>query len=339
MSLLQVKENAVNDLKEMGTRLKELSLMYKNNTLNKDDKKNIEYEAKSLLENMSFTIKNTKFNRKNLFNGEKLNIQGSTYNTDIKLMDFKVSKGDTIFIGNNKSSNESHTIKVSDNEIDTILKKYNLEKADKIVLYELEMVEEHNIKTVFTSKYGYKNNANTDIVNVSNNANKMFSINGTINDNSKVKGYLQEKDNKLIGNININDKGYNIQLDAIMEDALKTNLNSIKTTIINKNDHTFRGNTSIIDIRDNSGMTYIFKEITVDEFKEIIANDKSNNKNKQIVFELTNNKKCALDINSKDVNLYISDEEYNSFDISDILNSPNIIGEKVLSELKIIKII
>lgn len=75
-----------------------------------------------------------------------------------------------------------------------------------------------------------------------------------------------------------------------MEDALKTNLNSIKTTIINKNDHTFRGNTSIIDIRDNSGMTYIFKEITVDEFKEIIANDKSNNKNKQIVFELTNNK-------------------------------------------------
>ncbi|MCS4517240.1 hypothetical protein JTS93_18860 [Clostridium botulinum] len=201
------------------------------------------------------------------------------------------------------------------------------------------MVEEHNIKTVFTSKYGYKNNANTDIVNVSNNANKMFSINGTINDNSKVKGYLQEKDNKLIGNININDKGYNIQLDAIMEDALKTNLNSIKTTIINKNDHTFRGNTSIIDIRDNSGMTYIFKEITVDEFKEIIANDKSNNKNKQIVFELTNNKKCALDINSKDVNLYISDEEYNSFDISDILNSPNIIGEKVLSELKIIKII
>ncbi|MCS4465469.1 hypothetical protein JTT01_22240 [Clostridium botulinum] len=41
----------------MGTRLKELSLMYKNNTLNKDDKKNIEYEAKSLLENMSFTIK------------------------------------------------------------------------------------------------------------------------------------------------------------------------------------------------------------------------------------------------------------------------------------------
>ncbi|NFJ77563.1 flagellin [Clostridium botulinum] len=334
ISLLQVKENAVNDLKEMGTRLKELSLMYKNNTLNKDDKKNIEYEAKSLLENMSFTIKNTKFNRKNLFNGEKLNIQGSTYNTDIKLMDFKVSKGDTIFIGNNKSSNESHTIKVSDNEIDTILKKYNLEKADKIVLYELEMVEEHNIKTVFTSKYGYKNNANTDIVNVSNNANKMFSINGTINDNSKVKGYLQEKDNKLIGNININDKGYNIQLDDIMEDALKTNLNSIKTTIINKNDHTFRGNTSIIDIRDNSGMTYIFKEITVDEFKEIIANDKSNNKNKQIVFELTNNKKCALDINSKDVNLYISDEEYNSFDISDILNSPNIIGEKVLSELK-----
>lgn len=122
------------------------------------------------------------------------------------------------------------------------------------------MVEEHNIKTVFTSKYGYKNNANTDIVNVSNNANKMFSINGTINDNSKVKGYLQEKDNKLIGNININDKGYNIQLDAIMEDALKTNLNSIKTTIINKNDHTFRGNTSIIDIRDNSGMTYILKK-------------------------------------------------------------------------------
>lgn len=52
ISLLQVKENAVNDLKEMGTRLKELSLIYKNNTLNEDDKKNIEYEAKSLLDNM-----------------------------------------------------------------------------------------------------------------------------------------------------------------------------------------------------------------------------------------------------------------------------------------------
>ncbi len=178
----------------MGTRLKELSLIYKNNTLNEDDKKNIEYEAKSLLDNMYFTIKNTKFNGKNLFTGEKLNIQGSTYNTDIKLMDFKVPKEDSIFIGNNKSSNESHTIKISDTKIDVILKKYNLEKANKIIFYESEMVDKHNIKTVFTSKYGYKNNANIDIVNVSNNVNKMFSINGTINDNSEVKGYLQEEE-------------------------------------------------------------------------------------------------------------------------------------------------
>ncbi|EQB4341101.1 TPA: flagellin [Clostridium botulinum] len=333
ISLLQVKENAVNDLKEMGTRLKELSLIYKNNTLNEDDKKNIEYEAKSLLDNMYFTIKNTKFNGKNLFTGEKLNIQGSTYNTDIKLMDFKVPKEDSIFIGNNKSSNESHTIKISDTKIDVILKKYNLEKANKIIFYESEMVDKHNIKTVFTSKYGYKNNANIDIVNVSNNVNKMFSINGTINDNSEVKGYLQEEDNKLIGNININDKEYNIQLETTMEYALKTNLNSIKTTIINKNNHTFRGNTSIVDIQDNSGMTYTSKEITIYEFKEIIANNKSNNKNKQIVFELSNNKKITFDINNKDINLYIFDEEYNSFDISDILNSSNIIEEKVLSEL------
>ncbi|PSM03356.1 flagellin, partial [Clostridium botulinum] len=333
ISLLQVKENAVNDLKEMGSILKELSLTYKNNTLNEDDKKNIEYEAKSLLDNMYFTIKNTKFNGKNLFTGEKLNIQGSTYNTDIKLMDFKVSKGDSIFIGNNKSSNEAHTIKISDTEIDAILKKYNLEKANKIVFYESEMVDKHNIKTVFTSEYGYKNNADIHIVNVSNNVNKMFSINGTINDNLKVKGYLQEEDNKLIGNININDKEYNIQLETTMEDALKTSLNSIKTTIINKNDHAFRGNTSIVDIQDNSGMTYTSKEITVYEFKEIIANDKSNNKNKQIVFELPNNKKFTFDINNKDVNLYLSDEEYNTFDISDILNGSNIIEEKILNQL------
>ncbi|WP_256972956.1 hypothetical protein [Clostridium botulinum] len=146
------------------------------------------------------------------------------------------------------------------------------------------MVDKHNIKTVFTSKYGYKNNADIDIANASNNVNKMFSINGTINDNLKVKGYLQEEDNKLIGNIN--DKEYNIQLETAMEDALKTNLNSIKTTIINKNDHTFRGNTSIVDIRDNSGMTYTSKEITVYEFKEIIANDKSNNK--KFIFDINN---------------------------------------------------
>ncbi|APQ78633.1 MULTISPECIES: hypothetical protein [Clostridium] len=158
------------------------------------------------------------------------------------------------------------------------------------------MVDKHNIKTVFTSKYGYKNNDDIDIANVSNNINKMFSINGTINDNLKVKGYLQEEDNKLIGNIN--DKEYNIQLEITMEDALKT-------TIINKNDHTFRGDTSIVDIRDNLGMTYTSKEIRVYEFKEIIANDKSNNKNKQIVFELPNNKKLTFDINNKNVNLYI----------------------------------
>lgn len=333
ISLLQVKENAVNDLKEMGTRLKELSLMYKNNTLNEDDKKNIEYEAKSLLENMSFTIKNTKFNGKNLFTGEKLNIQGSTYNTDINLMDFKVSTGDNIFIGNNKFSNESHVMKIDYNEVDNILKKYNLEKADKIIFYESEILEKHNIKAVFTSKYGYTNNTNIDIVNVSNNVNKMFSINGTINDNSKVNGYLQEKDNKLIGNVNINDKEYNIQLETTMEDALKTNLNSIKTAIVNKNNHIFKGNTSIIDIRDTSSMAYTSKEITLDEFKEIIAHDKNNNKNKQIVFESSNNKKLIFELKDKYVNSYLSDEEYNTLDISDILNGHNIIEEKILNQL------
>ncbi len=48
---------------------------------------------------------------------------------------------------------------------------------------------------------------------------------------------------------------------------------------------------------------------------------------------MSNNKKITFDINNKDINLYIFDEEYNSFDISDILNSSNIIEEKVLSEL------
>lgn len=67
--------NALSHMSDIGQRLRELAVQYQSDTLNDDDRKEIQNEAKALFEEMNHTIKNTKYNGISLFEHEKFNIQ------------------------------------------------------------------------------------------------------------------------------------------------------------------------------------------------------------------------------------------------------------------------
>lgn len=83
MSYLQQKDATLTSLKSMNQRLLELSTQYNNETLNYDDKKSIEIEASSLMNEMYKVKSSSKFNGKEVFNYEEvINIQTSDNSTD-----------------------------------------------------------------------------------------------------------------------------------------------------------------------------------------------------------------------------------------------------------------
>lgn len=75
ISLIQTTESSLTTMKNMGERLKELSVRYNSDTLNLDDKKVIENESKELLKEMNYVKDNTKFNGQNVFSKTDYNIQ------------------------------------------------------------------------------------------------------------------------------------------------------------------------------------------------------------------------------------------------------------------------
>lgn len=88
VSLLQTMEGAIDNVTNMGQRLKELSTQYQNDTLSAEDKSIIETEAKELTKSIQDTLNNTKFNGSEVFKKQNLSIQtgansGENYNIKV----------------------------------------------------------------------------------------------------------------------------------------------------------------------------------------------------------------------------------------------------------------
>jgi len=95
ISLIQTTENSLNQIQNMGQRLKELSVSYNNGTLNDDDKKVIENESKELLKEIQNIQEKTDFNGQKVFSKDKYTIQtGSEANDtyDVKIKGIDISK-------------------------------------------------------------------------------------------------------------------------------------------------------------------------------------------------------------------------------------------------------
>lgn len=111
VSLIQTTENSLEQVQNIGQRLKELSVHYNNDTLNADDKKIIENETKELLKEIQNIQNKTNFNGQNVFSKDKYTIQtGSEANDtyDIKIGCVDVSKLGIISTANTQSSNSTN---------------------------------------------------------------------------------------------------------------------------------------------------------------------------------------------------------------------------------------
>lgn len=89
ISMLQVMDDAVSSSKSIGQRLRELAVSYNDDTLSNDDKKTIQDEATSLIDEMSNLYKNAKFNGNDVFSKDQYVIQTGA------------NSGDTYTINNN----------------------------------------------------------------------------------------------------------------------------------------------------------------------------------------------------------------------------------------------
>lgn len=112
ISLIQTTESALNGVQNIGQRLKELSVSYKNDSLSDDDKKAIEDEGRELLKEMQNIQDNTEFNGQKVFNKGKFSIQTgsdaiSSY--DIKVQGLNISNGSIIIPSQNNTSTTTNT--------------------------------------------------------------------------------------------------------------------------------------------------------------------------------------------------------------------------------------
>lgn len=82
MSLAQVMDSSLEQMHNMGLRLKELSVQYNNSTLSAEDKSIIEQESTELIKEMSAIMENTNFAGLNVFAKNKYEFQTGNSLTD-----------------------------------------------------------------------------------------------------------------------------------------------------------------------------------------------------------------------------------------------------------------
>lgn len=83
ISFLQVVDNALSQIKEIGQRLRELSIQYNSDILTAEDKNAIENEAKELFKEIKHIIENTRFGGLKVFDKDSYIIQTGPYSGDI----------------------------------------------------------------------------------------------------------------------------------------------------------------------------------------------------------------------------------------------------------------
>lgn len=83
VSLIQMAENSLDTVQNIGQHLRELATRYSNEILNEEDKKQIEEEAEKYYKEIGKTINNTKFNNINIFEKDEFTIQTGAYSDDI----------------------------------------------------------------------------------------------------------------------------------------------------------------------------------------------------------------------------------------------------------------
>ena len=94
ISLTQVMDTALESVSDIGQKLRELSIQYKNEAISTEDKALIENEAKSLTDEIGKIFKNTEFNGIKVFEKNNYSIQTGANSSD--KMDIKIPKFDTI---------------------------------------------------------------------------------------------------------------------------------------------------------------------------------------------------------------------------------------------------
>lgn len=172
ISLIQTTENSLNEINNIGKRLKELSVTYNNSTISEQDKSLIEKESKALLNEINNIQKNTNFNNKNVFSQKDYIIQtGSDYNDsyNINISGINIDK----FIEKKEdNSSKSLTQKIStalgNNELEAC--HLNIGTNDKIVV-------ELNGYPEITSPGNFKD---TPTFNVSDGYQTIYNDKGTL---------------------------------------------------------------------------------------------------------------------------------------------------------------
>lgn len=108
ISLIETANNSLTIIEEMGNRLKELSVQYKNETLSDEDRVAIKAETQALLKEMKHISDNTTFNGVKVFEKDSITIQtginsGDTYNIKTSISNNKIevkSSNNTISLAN-----------------------------------------------------------------------------------------------------------------------------------------------------------------------------------------------------------------------------------------------
>lgn len=93
LAYMEIKQQGITQMNDMGQRLNELSVQYQNSTLSDAERDVLKQEATSLVEGIENVLKNTKFNDKSVFqqenqvfqsgssSGEKVTIKGNSFET------------------------------------------------------------------------------------------------------------------------------------------------------------------------------------------------------------------------------------------------------------------
>ncbi|WP_279146040.1 MULTISPECIES: flagellin N-terminal helical domain-containing protein [Clostridium] len=347
-SYLQVKENAVNEMQSVGQRLNELSVQYRNDTLNSDDKKMIEKEATELLKNVIETKEQTKFNGLNVFDNKDINIQtGANAGENI------IIKHDNIDI----SMNSDNTFNLHSK--DKSIKRYELTNNNIDDFLKIYKTSDAKILATKTQSFSFDCKVNLSDGKKSNihfNAEKMNPNSYVVESNElhgyylyNVKGiFLDDNSKEIVGSINNNSKAgiFNTALSIVdagksptMNDALYMTTSKIGT-VDNIKDLTSlsiakSGSIGYEDIPikvSNFAKTDKEFEIQNEEFKNMI-----NNSNVERKIRITYSNREDANINIKDGKAYLETisetPAIKKFDIASILSNPDLLNDNLIKPL------
>jgi flagellin len=125
VNLLNTAGGTLNNVSDSLVRMKELAISAKNGTLTSDDRKIIQMEITSIKEGISDNLKNTEFNRIELFNGFEGNVQTGPNQGQGRMMQIENTSLDTLGI-----SGFDVTTDFNIKDIDNALEKVTTTRTD-----------------------------------------------------------------------------------------------------------------------------------------------------------------------------------------------------------------